>query len=518
MYIKYNLTSYYLKKIIVFLFLIIIFFTNFTLSSCMFFSRNFESVFLIYLDGANNLDDFAVKDLNEIFNARLNKNNNSIILILIDRIITEDHDYEDWFDTRLFEIKYKNDNQEITELDCDKLGLTTLYIDEDLDMGNSNTIKNFCKFAKDNYPSNHYYLDIWNHGGGWRYSNKEICSDDESESIMYMIDLRNALKETDIHFDAIYLDACYMATIEVAVNFIDLTDYILFSQKPIPADGMPYDNLIPFLFSDEDIEKRLTNICESFVKFYKDNNNNDISISCLKIDKQNALDSFLRIFVDETNKIDYQNLRQLRESAIEFSETTVDFSVFTGCNINIKNQLPSLILYKYPETLSGISIYFPKYLIYDQYYFDYNNKNVYMCEKYNGYIEFLKKYNHTGIENKDTYEPNGIKSKAYLVNPGSSLISYIWFEQDIDFYKLSYIPQIFLKLTLCPPKGFDYDLKIYYYKNGNLSILQSANNGDKTEVIEIDSDTLNGIEELYIAVFGADQVYSQISSYTLIIE
>ncbi len=508
-----------------FIYLLILYLTFFYLiiSGCTLFENNYESVFLVYLDGANNLDQFAVKDLNEIFDSKIEKQSKSAVLVLIDRIQTSNNTYEDWFDTRLFEVKYEDNNAKISEIDCKQLGLTTLYIDEDLDMGNSNTLKNFVKFVKENYKADNYYLDIWNHGGGWRnykskVNSKEICTDDESESVMYMLDLRNALIEANLHFKAIFLDACFMGTIEVATNFLGLTDYIIFSQKPIPADGMPYYDLLKTLFSDNNIELRLKNICDAYVKFYLENNNQDISISCLKIDKQNSFDNFINHFLQELDNIDIIRLRQLRDSATIFSESAVDFSVFSECSDKIKTALSSILIYNYPQNLSGISIYFPKYFKYDQYYFEYKTESVYFCFKYPLYLQFLERYNHSGVENCDTYEPNGVRSRSFLMDPAVNIVSYIWFEEDIDFYKLHYIPDKNIKIKLTPPENHDYDIKVYYYINGDLKILQSALAGDLMEAIEIDSETAGKIDELYIVIFGANSDYSQQNPYTLFLE
>ncbi|NMC67752.1 MAG: hypothetical protein GYA61_05945 [Spirochaetales bacterium] len=503
----------YYYALILFIFVLII--MSF-LNACIFFQNIiYDKVFLFYIDGANNLDDFAIKDFDEIISGYCENENNCVALVLIDRMYDGPITYEDWDDTRLYKIVYNPDG-ELEELSSDELGLTTLYIDEDLDMGNPETIQKFCEFAVKNYPSKHYYLDIWNHGGGWRSKNKEICSDEESESVIYMRQLRSCLlKVKNFHLDLIILDACNMATLEVAYNFIDLVDYIIFSQKPIPADGMPYKELISSIFSKKDIEVIIDDICTSYVNYYIENNNNDISISALKIDKDKALLSFIDKFKNILPSISISALRQQRDKISNFAQTTVDFSVFSLQSFELENELSKIVISNYPELLTGISIYFPKYPSYDNYVSCYNPENVYFCEKYPFYLDFILSYNHSGIENCDSYEPNGSKTKAFLLQIPFNIQSYIWCENDYDYFTFPVITNNGLKIILIPPEECDYDLKIYYYKNSELYLLQSSLPDDSIEEIAIEQQLLSQIEQIYILVYGSNESFNQTKSYTL---
>jgi len=502
----------YFLILILLIFLLIILLS---FSRCIFFESSYDKVFLFYIDGANNLDDFAIKDFNEIIGGYCENADNCIALVLIDRMYDGPINYEDWDDTRLYKITYEPDAK-VEELSSEELGLTTLYIDEDLDMGNPETIQKFCDFAIKNYHSSHYFLDIWDHGGGWRSKNKEICSDEESESIIYMKQLRaSLLKVKNLHFDLIILDACNMATVEVGFNFIDLTDYIIFSQKPIPAYGMPYKEVISSIFSKKDIEQVVKDICNSYINYYIENNNNDISISGLKIDKDRAFSSFVDKFKNILPAISLSNIREQRGKVSNFSQTTVDFNVFSSISSELSYELSKIVLLKYPDSLTGISIYFPKYPSYDNYINYYNAENVYFCEKYPFYLGFLLSYNNSGIENCDTYEPNGSKVNAYSLQIPFNIQSFIWCENDYDYFTFTTLQNTGIKITLIPLEGCDFDLKIYYYKNSELYILQSSLPDDSTEEIIIDQQLLSQIENIYILVYGSNESYNQTKSYTL---
>lgn len=68
------------------------------------------------------------------------------------------------------------------------------------DMSDPQCLKNFIKWAKEEYPADHYALIINDHGGGWRGA----CVDEQNGagSLMSMPDIRMALEEGP-HFDDI---------------------------------------------------------------------------------------------------------------------------------------------------------------------------------------------------------------------------------------------------------------------------------------------------------------------------
>jgi hypothetical protein len=509
------------KRICYKLLTIIFILLSFLLFSCS-FKNVFDAVFLVYLDGANNLDSFAMDDFTEIQNIssscgyQISKD--CVVLVLIDRMYNGMPSYEDWQDTRLYEIEYdNNNNSKVLEIDCKELGLSTLYIDEDCDMGSSKTLRSFCQFAISNYPSSRYILDIWNHGGGWR-NNREICSDEESGSVMNMLSIRDELLKIEgLHFEYIILDACNMGTIEVAANFLGLTNAIIFSQGPVPAEGMPYDRIIPIILCENSIIQAGKDICEEYINYYYQTENS-VTISALLIDYENRFDNFCKEFLSFLDSISIDSLRTNRNNAGVGAETTVDFSVFSPYDLNLNEQIKKVVFYKYPQQNCGISIYLPTYPQYDKYFFYYTKDKVYFCYKYPEYLNFLNNFSMSDIENIDTYEQNGSKENAYKITFSSlNLQSYIWFENDL-YYKIENIPSSGFTIKLTPPSGYDFDIKVYYYIAGSLSVLQSANTGDQMEQIVINEALATKIEELYIVVVGANSSFCQIDYYTLSIE
>ena len=84
----------------------------------------------------------------------------------------------------------------------------------DKDMASSQTLANFIKWVKNNYPAEHYALVLWNHGSGW----EGVLQDQTANHYMNMQELKSALEAGGIHFDVIDFDACLMGMYEVAYN------------------------------------------------------------------------------------------------------------------------------------------------------------------------------------------------------------------------------------------------------------------------------------------------------------
>lgn len=63
----------------------------------------------------------------------------------------------------------------------------------------------------------------------------------------------------------ILFDDCYMASVEVAYDLKEVTDYLIASPCEIMAYGMPYAEIGPHLLGKVDYES----ICDAFYEFYK---------------------------------------------------------------------------------------------------------------------------------------------------------------------------------------------------------------------------------------------------------
>ncbi len=108
-------------------------------------------------------------------------------------------------------------------------------------------------FGNSEYEADSYGLVYWSHGDGWIPSGVSTrwVGQDTSNGTNYMDidDLVTALQSAP-HFDFILFDACFMASIEVAYEIRDYTDYYISSPTEIPGPGAPYDAIVPYMFQD----------------------------------------------------------------------------------------------------------------------------------------------------------------------------------------------------------------------------------------------------------------------------
>lgn len=77
--------------------------------------------------------------------------------------------------------------------------------------------------------------------------------------------LAEGIANAGIKMEYILFDDCYMASVEVAYDLKEVTDYLIASPCEIMAYGMPYAEIGPHLLGKVDYES----ICDAFYEFYK---------------------------------------------------------------------------------------------------------------------------------------------------------------------------------------------------------------------------------------------------------
>lgn len=118
-----------------------------------------------------------------------------------------------------------------------------------LDMGDYKELVRFAKWTHENYPADHYLIDIWNHGMGWkkkgRVSTKGISYDDNTGNHITTLQLGESMRMIKSVFghnvDILGMDACLMQMAEVAYELKDCVDYIVAAEEIEPGTGWPYD-------------------------------------------------------------------------------------------------------------------------------------------------------------------------------------------------------------------------------------------------------------------------------------
>lgn len=96
-------------------------------------------------------------------------------------------------------------------------------------------------------PADDYGLVLWSHASGWMETSMARSFGEDRKHTMKISSLAAALDGNDFSF--IYFDCCSMASVEVMWELRHAAPVIAASGIELPADGMPYQLTLPFLFA-----------------------------------------------------------------------------------------------------------------------------------------------------------------------------------------------------------------------------------------------------------------------------
>ncbi|HYS72104.1 MAG TPA: clostripain-related cysteine peptidase [Thermoplasmata archaeon] len=193
--------------------------------------------FLVYMDADNNLEQWGIEDFLEM--AKVGSTADVNIVVQFDRIAGFDPRYGDWSDTKLFYVT--------KDLTPDPANALPVALGE-VNMADPANLTRFVDWGMQNYPADHYFLVLWDHGDGWQ----GVVADDDPvpNDRLTAPELRSALAAVVAtngqRIDVIGNDACRM-TLEIDDELADYADYFVGSEKDEPLAGWPYDAFLTFL-------------------------------------------------------------------------------------------------------------------------------------------------------------------------------------------------------------------------------------------------------------------------------
>lgn len=200
---------------------------------------------MVYLDGDNDLEHYALKDIDEMERALPAKGVE--VIVLIDRAHGYSNAEGNWTDARIYRIRRDG---------ADGIKSDVLAKPGELNMGDPNVLKKFIAASIKAYPARRYALVMWNHGGGWiAHAVDQMAPGTPREfDKLNLPELREAvdgaLKKAGVKkLDLVAFDMCLMAQMETAYELEGLADVMVASEASAPGDGWPYDSVIS-LFGD----------------------------------------------------------------------------------------------------------------------------------------------------------------------------------------------------------------------------------------------------------------------------
>jgi hypothetical protein len=209
-----------------------------------------EWTIMVYLAGDNNLETFALGDLNEMEMAGSTDEVN--LLVEIDRAHGYSSEDGDWTGARRYRVEADTDPNRINSTVAMDLG--------EVDSGSPAAFIDFVTWGATAYPAKNYALIIWNHGWGWTFMPEEgrkgVASDDDSGNDIsiangeYESILAAATEIIGKKFAIVGMDACLMANWETARVTAPYADYYVASQATESVEGWAFDTAMSDLISD----------------------------------------------------------------------------------------------------------------------------------------------------------------------------------------------------------------------------------------------------------------------------
>jgi hypothetical protein len=182
---------------------------------------------MVYISGDNDLEDYVVSDI-ETELASTGSSTNVQVVALADRGPGYDTSYGDWQTTKLFHVTQ---------------GMTAAPENAVADWGERNfgdkqTLIDFVKWTKANYPADHYALYFWGHG--WNWHPNVVMQDDTDNDTLDMEEVEAALPSLGF-IDMVAFDGCNMASIEVQLLWHGHVTALSHSQEWVGGEGVQYD-------------------------------------------------------------------------------------------------------------------------------------------------------------------------------------------------------------------------------------------------------------------------------------
>ncbi len=207
--------------------------------------------FLVYLDGDNDLEEYAILNLNQMEQVGSSADVN--IVVQFDRIPGYDSSNGDWTGCRRYYVTQDADPVTINSTLVQDLG--------EVNMGDGTTLQDFIEWGVANYPADKYALVFWNHGGGWRTADlknkrrgpdkplmpRAVCWDDTSGGDpLYTKEWASALASAGAPLELAGFDVCLAGMIEPAYELVQtgLVSAMVASPPVEPAPGWPYDAIL----------------------------------------------------------------------------------------------------------------------------------------------------------------------------------------------------------------------------------------------------------------------------------
>ena len=337
---------------------------------------------MVYMAADNNLESFALDDLNEMESVNFAGGLN--VVTLVDRAPGYASGDGDWTDTRAGLIVHDDNLNAVTSLgEEDALGETN--------SGDGATLTTFINNAMAANPATNYALIVWDHGGGLSGTSWDDSAGGDN---LKLAEFRSAVLASNLpHFDFIGFDACLQGMLEQCWDLRDLTDVMVASQELEPGDGWEYQSFLGALAADPAMSA--FDFANAVVDAYGERyaGESDTTLSAIRTAGLDALNQSLNAFAATVMEVGPGLLPGLRAAAQhatrlgpsdldyrdlgDFMQEVVDTSgnsAVRAAAVSVKAALDDAVMARVGTVagVNGLSIYLPL----DSISFDYQSREL----------------------------------------------------------------------------------------------------------------------------------------------
>jgi hypothetical protein len=245
---------------------------------------------MVYVAADNDLEPFALRDLNEMESVRGLDAAGINVLAMVDRAGGYSVASGNWTDTRRAQILPDSSTGTVTSLASPATSIG------ERNMGDPATLAEFIDWAQATAPAQRYALVIWDHGGGLKGAAWDDASNGDRLTIR---EIRTALDASTVgHFDIVGFDCCQMAMTEMAFALQGRADVFVASQDNEPGDGWAYDRVLARLAGTPNMgaAQLATTIVDTYAAAYA--GQQGITLSATDLAQLDGIEGALDRFVD----------------------------------------------------------------------------------------------------------------------------------------------------------------------------------------------------------------------------
>ena len=437
--------------------------------------------FYVYMAGDNTLYEEVTDDLNEM--KLVGSNSNLEIVALTDQLLGNDsHAYH--------VVKHGVEETSLSEINA--------TWENEIDMGDGETLKDFMVWATTEYPAKRKILVIWDHGSGW----KKVAEDQGSH--LTVPEIRQSIEDYrqitgDPPLTLIGFDACLMGMFEIAYELKDQAEMIHGSEAYEPLEGWTYNHLLYKLDQQTTNSELAYHIVNDYIESYRNGSvytSYSVTAAVVDTSKLEDVGEKLEDFSGQINSVlpVYRDQVSYARDQTQRYDQNPDYRDLYDLTINVQNRIPVSDMIEYSKELQdsindaviaedhwqkpgklpverahGLTIYFPTdgaetgyddLLISNSKWFEFINNFATEMEPKAHFIEVNSMSVDTGTGYNDSvlvsgsYEGNASEVKIRLLNSEGNVTNI--YNGNISLGDI-------LGIYLQPTKSGNYSLEIGIY-------------------------------------------------------